>query len=106
MVFLFFHFYKAKLNTETNPYTGVFLLNMVSTENTMFLPVHGDQYKLMAKYENGSVTHYELYDLINDLGETRDLSKQYPSIGNKLLIEIEKWRQSVMESVQKVGCFM
>ena len=64
----------------------------------------GDQYKLMAEYENGKVTHYELYDLINDLGETQDLSKQYPSIGNKLLIEIEKWRQSVIESVQKVGC--
>ena len=64
----------------------------------------GDRYKLMATYEHGKVTHHELYDLTNDLGETRDLSKQYPSISNKLLIEIEKWRQSVMESVQKVGC--
>ena len=58
----------------------------------------------MATYEHGKVTHHELYDLTNDLGETQDLSKQYPSISNKLLIEIEKWRQSVMESVQKVGC--
>ena len=65
----------------------------------------GDQYKLMASYANGKVTHHELYDLINDLGETKDLSKQYPDISNKLLIEIEEWRQSVIESVQKVGCF-
>ena len=64
----------------------------------------GDQYKLIATYENGKVMHYELYDLISDLGEKKDLSKQYPTLRNKLLIEIEEWRQSVMESVEKVGC--
>ena len=64
----------------------------------------GDQYKLIATYKNGIVMHYELYDLISDLGEKNDLSKQHPSISNKLLMGIEEWRQSVMESVQKVGC--
>ena len=38
----------------------------------------GDQYKLIATYSNGQVTHYELYDLLNDLGENKDLSKEYP----------------------------
>ena len=58
----------------------------------------------MASYANGKVKRYELYDLINDLGETKDLSKQYPNISNNLLIEIEKWRQSMIESVKKVDC--
>ena len=74
-------------------------------DRTYNVSTSGDQYKLMALYANGNVTHYELYDLINDLGETKDLSKQYPDISNNLLIEIEKWRQSVMESVEKVDCF-
>ena len=66
----------------------------------------GDRYKLIALYANGAVTCYELYDLINDLGETKDLSKQYPDISNKLLSKIEKWRQSVIESVKKVDCLV
>ena len=64
----------------------------------------GDQYKLMATYENGKVFRYYLYDLLNDLGETTDLKDKLPAIANKLLSQIEDWRKSVMASVEKVGC--
>ncbi|XP_065904406.1 N-acetylgalactosamine-6-sulfatase-like [Dysidea avara] len=64
----------------------------------------GDQYKLMATYENGKVLRHYLYDLLNDLGETTDLKDKLPTIANKLLNQIEEWRKSVMESVDKVGC--
>ena len=64
----------------------------------------GNQYKLIATYSNGKVIRHQLYDLVNDLQEKTDLSKKYPSISNKLLIEIENWRKSVIDSAQKVGC--
>ena len=64
----------------------------------------GDQYKLVATYKNGRVVHYELYDLLNDLGEITDLKDKFPTISNALLNQIEEWRKSVMESVNKVSC--
>ncbi|XP_065903953.1 N-acetylgalactosamine-6-sulfatase-like [Dysidea avara] len=72
--------------------------------NEYNISTSGDQYKLMATYQNGTVHRYELYDLLNDLGETTDLKDKLPSIGNELLNQIEEWRKSVMESVDKVGC--
>ena len=58
----------------------------------------------MATYQNGTVLRYELYDLLNDLGETTDLKDKFPTISNELLNQIEEWKKSVMESVDKVGC--
>jgi len=64
----------------------------------------GDQYKLLASYENGTVVRYYLYDLLNDLKETTDLKDKFPTIANELLSQIDDWRKSVMKSVDKVGC--
>ena len=66
----------------------------------------GDRYKLIATYNNGKVTRHQLYDLVNDMLEKVDLSKKHPSLSEKLLNEIENWRNSVMNSAQKVGCLM
>ena len=48
--------------------------------DTYNITVSGDQYKLIATYKDGEVTHYELYDLIRDLRESRDLSKKLAPI--------------------------
>ena len=64
----------------------------------------GERYKLLVEYNNGKVVNHHLYDLVNDLQEKIDLSKKYPSLCKKLLTGIEKWRKSVMDSAQKVGC--
>ena len=66
----------------------------------------GDQYKLIARYIDGIVQYYKLYDIIKNLGERTDLSQKYPSISNELLTKIESWRKSVMDSAHKVGCLM
>ncbi|XP_065904822.1 N-acetylgalactosamine-6-sulfatase-like isoform X1 [Dysidea avara] len=68
------------------------------------IAVSGDQYKLIAGYENGKVHHHQLYDLLHDIGETKDLKDQYPALCEKLLGEVEEWRLSVMNSVARVGC--
>ena len=63
----------------------------------------GDQYKLVVNYENRKVHDYELYDLLHDIGETVNLKDQLPSICKKLLVEVEEWRASVMNSAAKLG---
>ena len=75
-------------------------------KGTCSVSTSGDQYKLIATYTNGMVQNYELYDLMNDLGERTDLSIIYPSVSNKLLTETENWRKAVMDSAHKVGCLV
>ena len=83
-------------------YWGFNIRGNFSSEYSM--STSGDQYKLVGTYKNGRVVHYELYDLLNDLGETTDLKDKFPTISNELLNQTEEWRKSVMESVDKVGC--
>ena len=66
--------------------------------------VSGDQYKLVAHYDNGEVTDYQLYDLVKDIKESNDLKDQYPDLSRQLLRELEEWRLSVINSAKKVGC--
>ena len=66
----------------------------------------GDRFKLIATYNDGKVTRHQLYDLVNDIQEKVDLSKKLPSLSEKLLRGVENWRNSVMDSAQKVGCLM
>ena len=48
------------------------------------------QYKLLEYFENGTV---QLFDLDNDLGEQRDISKENPETTQKLLKMLQGWRQ-------------
>ena len=48
------------------------------------------QYKLLEYFENGTV---QLFDLDNDLGEQRDISKENPEMTQKLLKMLQDWRQ-------------
>ncbi len=48
------------------------------------------QYKLIEDYETGRT---ELYDLHNDIGETRDLSTADPARGSNLYLRLKRWRE-------------
>ena len=48
------------------------------------------KYKLLEYFENGTV---QLFDLDNDLGEQRDISKENPETTQKLLKMLQDWRQ-------------
>ena len=48
------------------------------------------KYKLIEYFENGTV---QLFDLENDLGEQRDLSKENPETTQKMLNMLQSWRQ-------------
>lgn len=54
--------------------------------------IRAGDYKLIEFYEDGRL---ELYNLHNDLGETRNLVDQEPERTNELLKRLQDWRKSV-----------
>lgn len=50
------------------------------------------KYKLIYYYEDQS---YKLFDVVNDIGETKDLSTQKPEIAAELLEELKEWTATV-----------
>jgi len=50
------------------------------------------KYKLIEYFENGTV---QLFDLENDIGEKKDLSKEKPEMTKKLLKMLRNWRKEV-----------
>jgi hypothetical protein len=62
------------------------------------------KYKIFANYEYGEIVVAYLFDLVDDPGETTDLSQEMPSLKEKMVADMEAWRQSVIKSVEKVGC--
>ena len=67
--------------------------------------ISGDQYKVLASYKKGKIDRAQLYDLINDVSESIDLSRDLPDIFEKMKKELEEWRLSVIKSAtQEVKC--
>jgi arylsulfatase A len=52
-----------------------------------------------AKYEMRKVEHPELYDLLADIGQTKDLSASHPEIAQKLLISAEQARTELGDAL-------
>ena len=68
--------------------------------------ISGDQYKIYALYDKGKVKSAELYDLLADPFETKDVSGEKKELYNDMLTELEQWRQSVIKSAtEEVKCF-
>jgi arylsulfatase A-like enzyme len=59
---------------------------------TPYGAVRARDWKLIEFYEDDRV---ELYDLANDLGETRDLARSMPAKADALRRQLHQWRQSV-----------
>lgn len=53
------------------------------------------------KYENRKITEPELYDLENDVGETRDVAAEHPDIVARLLALAEEARSELGDSLTK-----
>ena len=68
--------------------------------------VRSENYKLIEWYEPkllGTVNRYELYDLINDMGETNDLAEKMPEKVKDLADFLENWRQAVGAQMPEVN---
>ena len=65
----------------------------------------GDKYKIRAQYKDGKVSSAQLYDLVEDISESKDLSDKFPDIFKTMKKELEEWRQSVIKSAtEEVKC--
>ena len=56
------------------------------------------KYKLIEWYEGiyyDTVSHLELYDLENDLGESHNLVDEMPEKANELLKDLQEWRKNI-----------
>lgn len=93
--------------TKIRPYDGISILPVLSGTMTkrsrpiMFesrdqVALIGDHYKIYSKDKG---TTYELYDLIKDPCERKNIADQFPEIVMALAGELEKWRQSCAASV-------
>ena len=68
--------------------------------------VRSGQWKLrVAEKKNGQVdpTRFVLYDLANDIGETRDLAESRPEVVARLKTMIDEMRPSLGDSLQGVA---
>ena len=54
--------------------------------------VRADNWKLLQEFETGKLS---LYDLTDDIGETRDLASRYPEKVKSLLTKLKSWQKDV-----------
>ena len=54
--------------------------------------VRADNWKLLQEFETGKLS---LYDLADDIGETRDLASLYPEKVKSLLTKLKSWQKDV-----------
>jgi len=91
-----------KLPSDRRPYDGISLLSLVegrlkkrpspiAFESRDQLSLTDNQYKLYSKDDGDT---FELYDLIEDPGETRDLADTHPKIVQRMQNTLETWRHS------------
>ena len=68
--------------------------------------ISGDQYKVFAEYESGSIKDAFMFDLEKDPFEKTDVSLQHPELFEDMKTELEQWRQSVIHSAtEEVKCY-
>lgn len=91
---------------DDRPIDGVTVLGALKGEQTERVKPIGfvckphiswvtDQYKLIGNIKKGN---FELYDLLNDKSEKRNIIKEYPAVAEKLKAELTEWRKSVENS--------
>ncbi len=92
---------------ETRPYDGISLMPLIEGtmterprpigfESQKHAALIDNRYKIIGKVGDA----YELYDIIEDPAETRDLSGERPEIVSPMQETLERWRRSCEKSLQ------
>jgi len=93
---------------QARPYDGVSLLSLIkgdmkerprpiAFESKKQISLTDNQYKLISEDAGKS---FQLYDLVADESERKDLSRKLPEITNKMKSHLEEWRKSCKASNQ------
>ena len=88
---------------DTRNSTMAWMYNVAdSFESSYNAVISGDQFKLFASYNKGKMVSAQLYDLLNDRSESKDISSENKDMFDQLKNELEDWRSSVIHSATKV----
>ena len=93
-------FLQGKVENRSRPIFSAFKLGRKVFEGKHKISVTTAKYKLLLD-ERGEI---ELFDLEKDMRERRNLKGTHPDIVNRLLKQIEMWKESVKQSIKAVGC--
>ncbi len=69
--------------------------NDFTGERTMM----NNQYKLVLEGQSPNEKGFELYDMENDRGETRNLADSFPEIVEEMQTQLHNWQESVLNSL-------
>lgn len=58
-----------------------------------------NNYKLLIEGNSPNSKGFELYDLVNDRAETKNIADQHPEIVNEMNAQLRKWQESVLNSL-------
>ncbi len=91
---IFWHFpLYANIDHGVHPGTfPVFGTNLPYWRGVPATVIRRGKYKLIYYYEDQSV---KLFDVVNDMGESKDLSEEQPEIAAQLLAELKAWTTAV-----------
>ena len=97
-------FLQGKENKRNQPIFSAFKLKKRRVFQEQYrVSITTDKYKLMETVRNNTV-QYELFDLEKDARESSNLINDYPDITSQLIEQIEQWKESVRQSIKKIGC--
>ena len=97
-------FLHGNMETRNSTISWAFAIPNGNFSGRYNISLADDHYKIMTVYDKGQVHSYQLYDLLNDIGETVDVAKQHSNVTHTFLSQVEQWRVSVMNSVRNVDC--
>ncbi len=72
-----------------------------SFNNSYSAVILDNNYKLVAKYSNGKIVDFNLFDVSKNPHESEDVSGQHPSLTRTLLHDLEEWTHSVIASARQ-----
>ena len=58
-----------------------------------------DQFKLIVEGKSPNEKGFELYDIQNDPGETKNLADEHPEIVEEMQVPLRKWQESMLNSL-------
>lgn len=66
--------------------------------------ITANEHKLLVTYNKGKMVASSLYDVVENRGETFDMSELLPNKVKDLKEQLETWKQSLIRSAREVGC--
>jgi arylsulfatase A-like enzyme len=61
--------------------------------------IMGERYKFVLDGDSPNEKGFELYDIQNDPGETKNIADELPELAEEMKNQLRKWQESVLNSL-------